>query len=197
MAGHAIADVVTGRFNPIGRLPVTWPRDVGQIPIHFSARSSGRPMEAGNPYTSKYLDLPNEPLFFFGHGLSYAHVALANLRACRTDFNLGEVVEIAVEASNRGGIATEETVFLFMRDIVASVARPLMELKSWEKVALAAGETKTLRFTLAAESFEFLGEDFEPVTEPGEFEILVGLNADPKAALKTRISLRPGANAGV
>lgn len=187
MAGHAIADVVTGRFNPTGRLPVTWPREVGQIPIFYAARSSGRPANSADPFTSKYLDLPTEPLFPFGHGLSFSKVKLENLRVDKEEFGPEEQIKACVEATNTGRYATEETVFLFVHDLVASVARPLMELKSWIKVALAPGQTETVVFTLTAEHFSFPNENFEFVVENGAFDIMVGLNADAKSLLTVQL----------
>lgn len=189
MTGHAIADVLTGRFNPTGRLPVTWPREVGQVPTFYASRPSGRPPDAVDRFTSKYLDLPNEPLFPFGHGLSYSKVELANLRVSKHEFELSETIDVEVDALNEGPVATEETIFLFVHDLVASVARPLMELKAWVKVTLASSQTKTVVFTLTAENFCFPGESFDPVVEPGAFEILVGLNADRKALLTVSVRL--------
>jgi beta-glucosidase len=186
-AGHAIADVLTGRFNPTARLAVTWPRDVGQIPIFHAARSCGRPSDPKNPFTSKYLDLPTAPLFPFGHGLSYARVALSNLRAGAVTFDFDDGVELRIDAANEGSVATEETIFLFLRDVVARVARPLKELKAWRKTSLAPGETKTVVFRLSGEDFSYPGEDFELLREPGAFEVFVGLNADEKSLLSIRL----------
>lgn len=186
-AGHAIADVLTGRFNPTARLPVVWPREAGQIPIFYAGRSASRPANADDPYTSKYLDLSTEPLFPFGHGLSYSRVRLENLRANRIEFAAQEKIQVEVEAINEGEYATEETVFLFIHDLVARVARPLLELKAWAKVELAAGQTKTVTLVLTAESFCYPGETFELVLEPGVFDIHVGLNADRNALLAIRL----------
>ena len=183
MAGHAIADVLTGRFNPCARLAVTWPRDVGQVPIFYASRSTGRPPDANNFYSSKYLDCPVEPQFPFGHGLSFARVTLTNLCVNRLEFQRGDEVEARVEARNESEVATEETIFLFLHDVTARVARPLMELKAWAKVALEPGKSKTVAFTLTAESFSFPGDDMEPMFEPGAFDILVGLSADRKKLL--------------
>ncbi|MGH6935273.1 MAG: glycoside hydrolase family 3 C-terminal domain-containing protein, partial [Methylocella sp.] len=121
-AGNAIADVLTGKFNPTGRLPVTWPRDVGQVPIFFAARPSGRPANPGDHYTSKYLDMPVEPQLFFGHGLSYSRFTLTNLRASKAAFERGDELTIEVDVMNEGPAAGEASVFLFARDVVASVA---------------------------------------------------------------------------
>jgi beta-glucosidase len=189
MAGHAIADVLTGRFNPCARLAATWPRDVGQVPIFYASRSTGRPPDANNFYSSKYLDCPVEPQFPFGHGLSYARVTLANLRVNRLEFQRGDEVEARVDARNESEVATEETIFLFLHDVTARVARPLMELKAWAKIALAAGDCKTVAFTLSAESFSFPDEDMKPSFEPGAFEILVGLSADRKDLLTASLRM--------
>ncbi|MEK8095525.1 glycoside hydrolase family 3 N-terminal domain-containing protein [Methylocystis sp. IM3] len=187
--GDAIADVLLGRFNPSGRLAVTWPRDVGQIPLHYAQRSTGRPPQSTDPFTSKYLDLPNDPLFHFGYGLSFASVSLKNLRATPEEFD-DAPVRIEVEASNDGKVATEATIFLFLHDAVASVARPVMELKEWAKVALAPGEARTVSFLLDRSHFQFLDRTLEPVVEAGDFDVRVGLDADSRSALETRIRLR-------
>ncbi len=185
MAGMAIADMVTGRFNPCARLPVTWPRDVGQIPIFYAQRPSGRPADPNDPFTSKYLDVPVEPQFPFGHGLSYGGIALTNLRVSAQAFPIHHDLALAVEidATNRGERATEATIFLFVRDVVASVARPLLELKSWRKAALEPGETRTIGFSLSLDDFTFPGPDLTPRCEPGVFEILVGESAKRETLL--------------
>ncbi len=183
-AGDAIADIVTGRFNPVGRLAVTWPVNIGQVPIFYAARSSGRPPDSLDPFTSKYLDVSVEPLFPFGHGLSYARISLANLRV-RT----GDAIKVEVDACNEGSRAGEETIFLFLHDPVALIARPLLELKDFTKIALAPGQRTRVTFALPRESFMFPGEDFEPRFEPGEFEIAVGSSADRKRLLTARVTL--------
>ena len=186
-AGDAIADVLTGKFNPTGRLPVTWPRDVGQVPIFFAARPSGRPANPNDHYTSKYLDMPVEPLFFFGHGFSYSHFTLTNLRASNAEFKSGDELTIAVDVLNEGPAAGEATVFLFARDVVASVARPLLELKGVAKIALPPGEGGTVCFKLAAATLAFPGSDLKPVLEPGEFLLLAGQSADPQQLLSIKV----------
>jgi beta-glucosidase len=191
-AGHAIADVLTGKFNPSGRLPVTWPRDIGQVPIFFSSWPSGRPANPNDPYTSKYLDMPVEPLFVFGHGLSYSRFVLSGLRASKADFRPGDELRIEVDAINEGPVAGEETVFLFARDRVASVARPLLELKGMSKIVLSPGESGTVRFKLAAGALAFPGSDLKPVLEPGEFQLFAGPSADPRKLLSIKVHMRPG-----
>ncbi len=145
MAGQAIADVLTGRFNPTARLPISWPREIGQIPIFYSSRPTGRPADAADPFTSKYLDLSVEPLFPFGHGLSFSRVELKNLRLNRTEFRVQDWIKVEVDVINRGNVATEETIFLFVHDLVSTMARPLMELKAWAKVELDPGQSKAGR----------------------------------------------------
>ncbi len=190
-AGNAIADVLTGRFNPTGRLPVTWPRDVGQVPIFFAARPSGRPANPNDHYTSKYLDMPVEPLFFFGHGLSYSRYALTNLRASNSEFKRGDELSIEVDILNEGPAAGEATVFLFARDVVASVARPVLELKGVGKIALRPGECGIVCFKLAADALAYPGSDLQPVVEPGEFLLLAGQSADPKGLLMIKVRALP------
>jgi beta-glucosidase len=191
-AGNAIADVLTGKFNPAGRLPVTWPRDVGQVPIFFGERPSGRPANPDDRYTSKYLDMPVGPLFFFGHGLSYSRFTLTNLRASKAEFTSGDELTIKVDVVNEGPAGGEATVFLFARDVVASVARPVLELKGVGKIALAPVEDGTVCFRLAAAALAFPGRDLKPVLEPGEFLFFAGQSADPRELLSIKVRVLPG-----
>ena len=141
-AGHAVADVLTGKFNPTGRLPVSWPRHVGQVPIFYNERPSGRPYAPGVHYSSTYLDPPPTPQFPFGHGLSYSRFALSDLRCEPTRVKAGDTVEVSLAVHNESQVDGEATLFLFVRDPVASVARPLLELKGVQKVVLAAGRAQ-------------------------------------------------------
>ncbi|TPV98200.1 MAG: Periplasmic beta-glucosidase [Beijerinckiaceae bacterium] len=191
-AGNAIADVLTGTFNPIGRLPITWPRDVGQVPIFFAELPSGRPANPDDRYTSKYLDMPVEPLFPFGHGLSYSRFSLTSLRVNKVAFKRADELTIEVDVTNEGPLAGEETVFLFARDVVASVARPLLELKGFGQIALAPTESGTVCFRLAAETLAFPGLDLKPVFEPGEFLLFAGQSADPHGLLTMKIRALSG-----
>ncbi|MGO8739190.1 glycoside hydrolase family 3 N-terminal domain-containing protein [Rhodoblastus sp.] len=190
-AGAAIAEVLTGRFNPTGRLPVTWPRAVGQIPIFFAERPAARPANPDDPFTSKYIDLPNEPLFPFGHGLSYAEVKLDKLRLGQEEFRPGDRITVEVEARNLSGRAARETIFLFSRDRVAAAAPLVLELKGWAKVELAPRRKKTVVFTLAAEDLSSLDADLAWRLEPGDFDIYVGLSADRRFLLSARLRCRP------
>jgi beta-glucosidase len=190
-AGHAVADVVTGRVSPSGRTPVTWARVGGQIPIFFGQRPSGRPADPKDPFTSKYLDAPNEPLFAFGHGLTYGRFVFSNLRVTPERVREGDTIEVQIDVVNVGARAAEETVFLFAHDRVASVARALLELKGFGKIALSPGERGTVALRLPVAQLRFLGIDLRPVFEPGEVEILAGPCADRSQLLKTSIYLLP------
>ena len=188
-AGSAVGDVVTGRVSPSGRTPVTWPRSEGQIPLFFGERPSGRPANPKDHYTSKYLDSPNEPLFFFGHGLGYGRFVLSNLRVTPVDVEDIDTMQIRVDVRNEGARAAQETVFLFTHDKLASVARPLLELRGFAKIDLRPGEAGTVTLSLRAEELRFLGIDLKPVFEPGDIEILVGPCADRSKLLAATIRL--------
>jgi beta-glucosidase len=188
-AGHAVADVLTGKFNPTGRLPLTWPRDVGQVPIFYNQRPAGRPTDEHEHYTSKYIDAPSSPQFPFGHGLSFSRFALLDLRCDPGRVRAGESVEVSLTVRNESEVDGEATVFLFVRDVVASVARPVLELKGVRKIVLAAGERGQLMWRLPVEAFAFIGPSLDPVLEPGRFEIHVGQSADSTALLTTVIEL--------
>ena len=188
-SGNAIADVLTGRVSPSGRTPVTWARAEGQIPIFFGERPGGRPANPKDHYTSKYLDVPNEPLFPFGHGLTYGRFSLFNLRVTPLNAEDIDTLQIRVDVRNDGARAAQETVFLFTHDKIASVARPLLELKGFAKIDLRPGQTGTVTLSLRAAELRFLGIDLEPVFEPGDVEILVGPCADRAQLLAATVKL--------
>ncbi len=173
-AGNAIGDILFGHVSPSGRTPVSWPRTLGQVPIFFGQRPSGRPADPKDHYTSKYLDVSNEPLFPFGFGLTYGSFKYSNLRVPQDGFTERETAVIRVDVTNEGRRAAEETVFLFTHTKVAPVTRPLLELKGFAKIALKPGETGTVTLLLAARELRFLGVNLEPVFQPGEVEVLVG-----------------------
>ncbi len=189
-AGNAIADVLTGRVSPSGRTPLTWPRALGQIPLFYGQRNSGRPENPQDHFTSKYLDSPNSPLLPFGFGLSYGRFAYANLKVSPETATAGESLDVSVDVTNEGARAAEETVFLFVRDRVASVARPTLELKGVAKVVLEPGATGTARFVLPVMELEFLDVNLKPVIEPGEIEIRVGPCADLAQLITARVMLK-------
>jgi beta-glucosidase len=189
-AGNAIADVVSGRASPSARTPISWPRTVGQVPVYFGQRPTGRPQNPTDHFTSKYLDVPNEPLFPFGYGLTYGRFTYANLRVTPETVGDGDTIEVSIDVSNRGGRAAEETVFLFVHDRVASVTRPVLELKGFGKITLEPGKSGTVALSMPAAALRFLGRDLAPVFEPGEVEVLVGPSADRTQLLKSAITLR-------
>ena len=187
-AGNALADLLTGRASPSARTPVSWPRAVGQIPVFFGERPTGRPANPADHYTSKYLDVPNEPLFPFGHGLTYGDFVYTGLQATPDKAGEADNFTVSVTLTNRGQRAAGETVFLFARDKVASISRP-MELKGFNRIALQPGESGTVTFSLAARDLRFPGPDLEPLFEPGEIEIQVGPSADRARLLSATVRL--------
>ena len=189
-AGHAIADVVSGRVSPGGRTPISWPRAAGQIPLFFGQRTGGRPASPSDHYTSKYLDVPNEPMACFGHGLTYGRFTYDRLQVAPEDVSETDTIEVRVDVTNRGLRAAEETVFLFVRDPVASVARPALELKGFGRIALEPGCSGTVALPLAAGALRFLGADLKPVFEAGDVEILAGPCADRSQLLAATVRLR-------
>ena len=189
-AGNAVADVLTGRVSPSGRTPITWPRTLGQIPLFYSQRNSGRPENPKDHFTSKYLDSPSSPLVPFGFGVTYGRCVYSRLNVTPPNATEADELEVTVDVTNEGARAAEETVFLFVRDRVASVARPTLELKGVTKVMLEPGATATARLQLPASELRFLGLDLTPVFEPGEIEIHVGPCADAAQLLTAHLTLR-------
>jgi beta-glucosidase len=187
-AGNALADILTGKTNPTGKLPISWPAEIGQIPIFFAERPTGRPASAAKE-SSKYLDAPVAPLFSFGRGLSYTRYAYSNLRVTPTELNPGGRIVAEIDIENQGDAAGEETCFLFFRDPVATVARPLLELRGIAKIRLDPGQKGSVRFELHARDLAFPDEDGIPHLEAGAFEILAGPSADRSTLLCHAISL--------
>ena len=175
--GNAIADVLFGDVNPAAKLPVTFPRIVGQVPLYYNHLNTGRPPMADNRYTSKYLDVPTEPLFAFGHGLSYTRFQLSNLKLSRRDIPPDGRLAVSVDVQNIGDRPGGEVVQLYIRDLVASVVRPVKELAGFERVSLQAGETKTVRFELGPERLGLYNRQLQFVVEPGEFRVTVGTSS--------------------
>jgi len=188
-AGNAIADVLSGKVSPSGRTPMSWPRALGQAPIFFGQRPTGRPMNPEDFFTSKYLDVANDPLYCFGHGLSYGRFSYADLQVTPDRVTPADTIHVQVTVSNGGSRAAQETVFLFSRDPVASVARPLLELRAFGKIDLAPGESGVVNLSLPASDLKFLGRDLAPVFEAGDIEILVGPCADRAQLLSAVIKL--------
>jgi beta-glucosidase len=178
MGGAAIADVLFGDANPSGKLPVTFPRNVGQIPLYYSQKATGRPLEAENRYTSKYLDAPNTPLYPFGFGLSYTQFNISNLRLDKTQVKSTENVKVSVDVQNTGSRDGAEIVQLYIRDTAASVTRPVKELKDFRRIALKAGEKRTIEFTLTLQKIGFLNREMNFTVENGDFKVFVGNSSE-------------------
>lgn len=190
-AGYAIADVLFGNENPSGKLTTTFPRSLGQVPIYYSYKNTGRPL--GNKdgvfekFKSNYIDERNEPLFPFGFGLSYTTFEYSNLKLSATTINFKETLKITVDVTNTGNFDGKEVVQLYTRDLVGSVTRPVKELKGFQKIDLKKGEKQTLTFEITAEDLKFYNSDLQHVAEAGEFEVFVGTNSN--ASLKTKFGL--------
>ncbi|MEY3050589.1 MAG: hypothetical protein RLY31_374 [Bacteroidota bacterium] len=174
MAGPAITDVLLGDYNPAGKLVMSFPRNEGQIPIHYNMKNTGRPFDANNKYTSKYLDVDNTPLYPFGYGLSYTTFQYSDIRLDRSSLAPGETLRITVRLTNTGSRPGEEVAQLYVRDLVGSVTRPLRELKGFRKVSLQPGEQRELTFELTRDDLRFYTRDMRFDAEPGQFQLFVG-----------------------
>lgn len=185
-AGNAIADVIFGEVNPSGKLPVTFPQNVGQIPIYYNYKNTGHPQAEGirfQKYRSNYLDVTNKPLYPFGFGLSYTHFTYGDIVLDKTQLAGNQTLTATISIRNSGNYDGYEVVQLYVRDIVGSITRPLKELKDFQKVYLRVGETKTVTFTITPDDLKFYNYDLDYDWEPGEFEIMIGGNSrDVKSA---------------
>ncbi|MDO8548614.1 MAG: glycoside hydrolase family 3 C-terminal domain-containing protein, partial [Ignavibacteria bacterium] len=175
--GNAIAQVLFGDYNPSGKLPITFPRSTGQIPIYYYQKSTGRPVIEENKYTSKYLDSPNTPLYPFGYGLSYTTFSYNNIRMDKNRINKNDLVTVSVDVTNTGKLEGEEVVQLYIQDEFASITRPVKELKGFQKINLKPGDTKTVSFKITPDMLSFLDKDLNPIVEPGKFNIMIGGNS--------------------
>jgi len=185
--GEALAEIIFGAVNPSGKLPVTFPRTVGQIPIYYNHKLTGRPLDAAERTGSRYLDLPGSPLFPFGYGLSYTMFSYANLVVYPAKLAQTDEIKISVEVENSGALPGEEITQLYVRDLVGSVAQPVKELKGFQRVALSPGERRRISFTLAAPDLSFTGLDGKRRVEPGGFAVWVG--PDSSRGLEGRFDL--------
>lgn len=178
MAGPAIVDTLFGDSNPGGKLPLTFPRSVGQIPLYYNHKNTGRPFKATEKYTSKYLDIPNTPLYPFGHGLSYTQFRLSNLQLDKDQILPSGSVRVSVDIENVGKRSGDEVVQLYINDVAATVTRPVRELKGFRRVTLNPGQKQKIEFTLASKDLAFLGRDLKPVVEPGSFVVYIGTSSE-------------------
>jgi beta-glucosidase len=184
-AGNAIAQALFGDYNPSGKLPVTFPRSVGQIPLYYNHLPTGRPFDGKGDakFRSNYLDESNDPLYPFGYGLSYTSFTYGDIQLSSANAKGESVITVTVTLTNSGKYDGEETVQLYIRDPVASISRPVKELKQFQKVLLKAGESMDVTFTIKTEDLRFYNYDLKYDWEPGEFEIMIGGNSrDVKTA---------------
>jgi len=179
-AGNAIADVLFGDYNPSAKLPISFPRSVGQIPIYYSHFNTGRPAknDGDRNYRSSYLDLPLSPKYAFGYGLSYTTFQYSNLQLNKKKIKSNEKIEASVTISNTGRFGGEEIVQLYLHDKVGSITRPTKELKDFQKIKLNAGETRTIKFVIDKEKLSFYNQKLQWVAEPGDFELMIGSSSD-------------------
>lgn len=189
-AGNAIADVLFGDVNPGGKLPVTFPRNVGQEPLYYNHLNTGRPPNANEKYTSKYLDVPWTPLFPFGYGLSYTQFRLSNLKLSATRIRPDGRLTVSVELENTGKRTGDEVVQLYIRDVAASVTRPVKELKGFQRVMLRPGEKRHVEFTLTPEHLGFYNREMRFVVEPGEFKVMVATSSADEHELVTSFEVQ-------
>ena len=177
-SGNAIADILFGDVNPGAKLPVTFPRGVGQVPIYYNHMNTGRPPDPNNRYTSKYQDVPWTPLFPFGFGLSYTQFKLSNLQLSPSQIRPDGEVTVTVEVENTGSRAGDEVVQLYIRDVASSVTRPVKELKGFQRVSLRPAEKRRVQFTLSQQELGFYNRDMKFVVEPGAFKVFVGTSSE-------------------
>ena len=177
-AGDALADIISGDYNPSGKLVMSIPINVGQVPVYYNYKSTGRPYDPDYKYTSKYLDVVNQPLYPFGYGLSYTDFEYGDIQLSDTIMAMNDSLTLKILLKNTGSLDGEEIVQLYIRDLVGSLTRPVKELKAFEKVMLAAGEQKTIEFAIKKEDLKFIGQDLKYVTEPGDFIVFVGPNSE-------------------
>jgi beta-glucosidase len=188
MHGAAVADVLFGDYNPSGKITMTFPRNVGQIPIFYNTKRLGRPFDEKEKYTSRYIDSPNTPLFPFGYGLSYTTFEYSNLILTSAEMNMDGSLIASVTVKNSGSVDGEEVVQLYVQDLVGSVTRPFRELKGFEKIMLKSGETKTVQFTIKSSDLAFYTRSMEFKAEPGAFAVFAGTDSD--ATLKAEFVLK-------
>jgi beta-glucosidase len=179
-AGHAIADVLFGDVNPSGKLSTTWPQNVGQVPIYYNHKNTGRPLEEGawfQKFRSNYLDVSNDPVYPFGYGLSYSHFTYSALQLNSTSLKGVQTLKATVTVTNDGSKTGKEVVQLYIRDLVGSITRPVKELKGFQKIELNAGESKQVTFDITPEELKFYNNELKYGWESGDFVIMIGGNS--------------------
>ncbi|MBN9351063.1 MAG: beta-glucosidase BglX [Chitinophagaceae bacterium] len=177
MAGPAITDVLYGNANPSGKITMSFPVNVGQVPVYYNHLPTGRPYKADQKYTTRYLDAPNDPLYPFGYGLSYTNYNYSSVALSSNTLNTGGSITASVNVTNTGDRAGTETVQLYMRQMVGSISRPVKELIGFQQVALAPGETKKVSFKVTDDDLKFYNSNLQYNYEPGDFKLFIGTNS--------------------
>ncbi|MEE9432130.1 MAG: glycoside hydrolase family 3 N-terminal domain-containing protein [Melioribacteraceae bacterium] len=202
MGGSALDDIIFGKVSPSGKLPVTFPRTVGQVPIYYNHRNTGRPPSpnqlgrtigtAENPegFASYYLDVDFTPAYYFGYGMSYSKFNYTNLTIAKDTIDFSETLRISVNVTNSGKYKAKETIQLYIRDLFGSVTRPVKELKAFRKVEFNPGETKKINFSITVDDLKFHDINMEFNAEPGDFDLFVGSSSNDKDLLKTKFVLK-------
>ncbi len=178
--GKAVADVLFGDVNPSGKLPATFPQNVGQLPMYYSEKNTGRPLAKSawfQKFRSNYLDVSNEPLYPFGFGLSYTEFEYSPLKLEKATINKSDKLKITVQVKNKGQYNGEEVVQLYIQDLVASQTRPVKELKGFQKVWIEKGKSKTVEFEISEEDLKFYNQKLDFISEPGKFKVYIGTNS--------------------
>ena len=186
---EAVVDILYGITNPSGKLPMSFPRAEGQIPVYYNHLNTGRPYhaEGHNEYTSYYLDLPNDPMYTFGEGKSYTTFEYKQPRMNQNVMSMGDITEVSIDIKNTGNMKGMETAMLFIRDMVAGISRPVKELKKFKKIELNPGETKTVIFNISQDDLGYFDGSGKKIIEPGMFDIMVGPNAKTFETLKLEL----------
>lgn len=178
-AGNAIADILVGNYNPAGKLTATFPRNVGQVPIYYNHKNTGRPYDglSNEKYKSRYIDSSNDPLYPFGYGLSYTNFKYSALTLNKSVVKAGQPIQVSVDVQNTGNYDGQEVVQLYIQDIYGSITRPVKELKGFQKIFFKKGETKHITFSITEEMLKFYNADLKFAAEPGDFNVFIGSNS--------------------
>lgn len=177
-SGDALADILSGTYNPSGKLVVSIPRNVGQVPLRYNEKSTGRPFDQFYKYTTKYIDVHNGPLYPFGYGLSYTNFDYGDIELSDTIMGMNDTIKVSISLRNTGNFDGEEVVQLYIQDMVASLTRPVKELKAFKKIFLTKGDEVTVQFTITSEALKFINGNLDYIAEPGDFKVLIGPDSE-------------------
>jgi beta-glucosidase len=188
-SGNAIAEVLFGEYNPGGKLPATYPRSVGQVPVYYYHKNTGRPEDPESRFTSKYIDTPTSPLYPFGYGLSYTTFEYSNLRPSDTVISISDSLKVFIDVTNTGPVRGDEVVQLYVRTMASGITRPVKELKGFKRITIAPGETETIEFVLHPSQLRYYDREMNYTIEPGRVKVFVGTNS--RDVLETEFEIRP------